>query len=65
LSIEGNGQGFDIDEILGEKSSAGSEGPVTMRERTELSGGVFSVGSKEETVAVIRASWPCQREIYP
>ncbi len=65
LSIEGNGQGFDIDEILGEKSSAGSEGPATMKERTELSGGVFSAESKVETGAVIRASWPYQREIYP
>ncbi len=65
LSIEGNGQGFDMDEILGEESPAGSIGPVTMKERVILSGGVFSAEAKEETGALIRASWPCQREIYP
>lgn len=63
LSFEGNGQGFDIDEILGEESSAGSAGPVTMRERVGLSGGVFSAESMKGTGAVIRASWPGQKEI--
>ncbi|MFB0507393.1 MAG: sensor histidine kinase [Thermodesulfobacteriota bacterium] len=62
LSIEGDGQGFDIDEILSEENSAWGGGFVSMIERVKLSGGVFSAESKKGTGAVIRASWPCQKK---
>jgi PAS domain S-box-containing protein len=51
LTIHDNGHGFQPDEI--ERGL----GLSSMRERTVLSGGTFSVESSEETGTVIRASW--------
>ena len=58
MGIEDNGQGFD------QEFTASLEGPrrgfglASMRERTELLGGSFSIISSEGAGTVIRASWP-------
>jgi PAS domain S-box-containing protein len=51
LSIEDNGAGFDLETI---KQGLGL---TSMRERTELSGGVFAVESMPGKGTTIRASW--------
>jgi signal transduction histidine kinase len=51
LSVEDNGEGFDLEKI---KQGLGL---TSMRERTELSGGVFEVESTPGTGTTIKASW--------
>jgi signal transduction histidine kinase len=45
LTIQDNGRGFDPDEMLSVESSQRGLGLVSMRERTELSDGSFSIES--------------------
>lgn len=52
LAIEDNGQGFDVD------SARKGLGLASMRERTEFSGGVFSIQSVRGKGTVVQASWP-------
>ena len=58
LSVEDNGQGFDIEDIDGMHESSGGFGLTSMRERTELSGGTFTIESTPGTGTTVRASWP-------
>jgi signal transduction histidine kinase len=46
LSIEDNGSGFDVKERLSNKDPLGGYGLIAMRERCEISGGVFHLDSK-------------------
>ncbi|MGB3212526.1 MAG: ATP-binding protein [Desulforhopalus sp.] len=46
LSIEDNGCGFNVKEILSNKDPLGGYGLIAMRERCEISGGVFHLDSK-------------------
>jgi PAS domain S-box-containing protein len=52
LTIQDNGQGFHLN------CTAGGFGLSIMRERTELSGGRYTIESGEGKGTVIRASWP-------
>ena len=52
LTIRDNGQGFDLAKI---KNGMGLS---TMRERTQLSGGTYTIESAKEEGTTIRASWP-------
>ena len=56
--VQNNGQGFDLKEVVHSEGSKQRFGLVSMRERTELAGGSFSVDSTEGRGTTIRASWP-------
>ncbi len=58
LVLEDNGQGFDLEKVLGSDSTERGLGLTSMRERTELSGGSFSIESNKGAGTVIRAMWP-------
>jgi signal transduction histidine kinase len=58
LTIQDNGQGFDVQEVLSMESSMRGLGLSSMRERAELSGGSFVIESARGKGTVIRASWP-------
>ena len=52
LMVEDNGQGFDLENT---KKGVGLE---SMRERVEISGGIFKIESVIGAGTTIRASWP-------
>lgn len=58
LTIEDNGDGFDLEAVLSGKNRGGGLGLTSMRERTELSGGSFEIISVIGMGTVIRATWP-------
>ena len=58
LAVEDNGHGFDPEKVLGSESTRLGLGLTSMRERTELSGGSFSIKSSNGRGTIIRASWP-------
>ena len=58
LTVQDNGQGFDMAKILSKESSRIGLGLSSMRERAELSTGSFVVESVRGKGTVIRASWP-------
>ena len=58
LVIKDNGMGFDLEEILSPERSKRGLGLSSMRERTELSGGAFTIESTQGKGTTIRASWP-------
>jgi PAS domain S-box-containing protein len=60
LVIEDNGRGFDLEDTLSSESSKRGLGLASMKERTEYSGGSFSVESKKGEGTIVRASWPCK-----
>ena len=61
LSIEDYGIGFDLRAIHANRTSEKGFGLMSMRERTELSGGIFVIESKIGEGTKIQASWtlPC------
>jgi PAS domain S-box-containing protein len=58
LVLEDDGQGFDLKKVLGSESTRRGLGLTSMSERTELSGGYFSIDSVMGKGTVIRAVWP-------
>ncbi len=58
LVIEDNGVGFDPNFPLPPESLGKGFGLNSMRERTELSGGIFSIESAIGKGTLLRASWP-------
>jgi PAS domain S-box-containing protein len=60
LAIRDNGMGFDIEENLSVERSRRGLGLTSMRERTELSGGSFSIESIRGEGTTIKATWPLQ-----
>ena len=58
LTIRDNGEGFDPALLFHNKKTVGGLGIAGMRERTALSGGTFSIESKEGVGALVRAAWP-------
>jgi signal transduction histidine kinase len=61
LSIEDRGIGFDLKSIFANRKSGKGFGLMSMRERKELSGGIFVIKSKIGEGTRIQASWtlPC------
>jgi signal transduction histidine kinase len=59
LAIEDNGQGFDVEHVRSKKNADRGVGLSSMKERTELSGGSFSIESSKGTGTTVRASWEC------
>jgi signal transduction histidine kinase len=57
LTVSDNGQGFDISNVLAGRQSRRGLGLTSMKERTELSGGSFSIQSLLGKGTVVRASW--------
>jgi PAS domain S-box-containing protein len=60
LTIEDNGRGFDLEEVLSVESTQRGLGLGTMRERTGLSGGSFSIETAKDAGTVVKASWPAE-----
>jgi PAS domain S-box-containing protein len=58
LTIQDNGQGFDLNEVLSIESSRRGLGLTSMRERAELSGGSFVIESVRGKGTIVRATWP-------
>jgi len=58
LLVQDNGRGFDLKKATGSENSRQGFGLISMRERTELSGGSFSIDSIEGEGTTIRAWWP-------
>ena len=59
LAIKDNSRGFDLEDTLARETSRRGLGLASMKERTEYSGGSFSVESLSGTGTTVRASWPC------
>jgi signal transduction histidine kinase len=62
LVVSDDGVGIDLDLIL-QTGTARSLGLTTMRERTELSGGSFSIESASGDGTTIRAIWPIENQL--
>jgi PAS domain S-box-containing protein len=60
LTIEDNGKGFEVHEVLHADSHVRGMGLQSIRERTELFGGSVQIISKREKGTTICADWPCQ-----
>jgi PAS domain S-box-containing protein len=58
LLVKDEGQGFDLEELRSGKELSAGFGLISMKERTELSGGAFSVESSKGRGTAVRASWP-------
>ncbi|MDY6854304.1 MAG: histidine kinase [Thermodesulfobacteriota bacterium] len=58
LCVEDNGQGFDLMQVLSDKNYTIGIGLASMKERTELSGGVMNIQAKQGVGTTIVASWP-------
>lgn len=65
LRIEDDGQGFDPSRICSEKDGMPGFGLTSMKERTELSGGTFTLTSAVGKGTRIRASWSCPGDFGP
>jgi len=65
LRIEDDGQGFDPSRIRSEKEGMPGFGLTSMKERTELSGGAFTITSAMGKGTQIRASWSCLGDFGP
>jgi PAS domain S-box-containing protein len=57
LTIEDNGKGFDTETIRYKDSSSRGFGLASMKKRTEMSGGLFSIESERGKGTTIRGSW--------
>ncbi len=58
LSVRDNGKGIVSRQSGKKDSNSGGIGLVSMRERVEFSGGIFSISSSKETGTIIKAVWP-------
>jgi PAS domain S-box-containing protein len=57
--VEDNGSGFEITNALSPKQPEKAWGIIGMKERTELSGGLFSIESCVEKGTKVLISWEC------
>jgi PAS domain S-box-containing protein len=62
LIIQDSGRGFKVGKGPSQDPAARGLGLLSMRERTELSGGSFAIESAEGKGTIIRASWPLGKE---
>jgi PAS domain S-box-containing protein len=60
LTIEDNGKGFDLNQVLHEDSRERGLGLDSIRERVEFFDGILEIRSKKEKGTRIRAIWSCQ-----
>jgi len=58
LVINDNGEGFEMEDILSGDPSGRGLGITSMRERTELSGGSFSIETRKGSGTTVQSSWP-------
>ena len=58
LIVSDDGTGFDLESVMATDSHLRGFGLASMRERTELSGGLFAIRTGASVGTVIRASWP-------
>lgn len=58
LTIEDNGDGFDLETVLSQVGDGQGLGLTSMKERAELSGGSFTIRSVPGTGTVLSAEWP-------
>jgi PAS domain S-box-containing protein len=58
LTIQDNGQGFDLSERLNRARSQRGLGLTSMRERADLSGGTYTIESVKDKGTTIQISWP-------
>ena len=58
LIIGDNGKGFDLNELPAGDLSKKGVGLPSMKERTEYSGGFFTIDSAKGKGTIIKASWP-------
>jgi PAS domain S-box-containing protein len=58
LVLEDNGQGFDLEKVVGSEGKRQGLGLSSMRERTDLSGGFLGIESTEGKGTIIRVWWP-------
>jgi PAS domain S-box-containing protein len=61
LVIEDDGQGFNLEKMLSTENDNRGLGLTSMRERTELSRGLFAIQSIHGSGTAIRVSWPLGR----
>jgi signal transduction histidine kinase len=57
LTIQDNGKGFDLGEVLKKESQRETLGLLSLRERVKLSGGAFRIKSAIGTGTTIHTSW--------
>jgi len=57
LAVQDNGQGFNLEDVLSSDTAERGFGLTSMKERTELSGGSFSIESGVGQGTTIRATW--------
>jgi PAS domain S-box-containing protein len=60
LHVKDEGQGFDVQELRSDKGLSAGFGLISMKERTELSGGAFSVESSKGKGTTVLARWPVE-----
>ena len=58
VTIQDNGLGFNLEQVNSQESTRKGLGLSSMKERTELSAGSFSIESEDGRGTIIRASWP-------
>ena len=58
LTVQDNGVGFDVEQVLSTDQSKRGLGLASMKERTALSGGSFSINSRQGAGTTVQASWP-------
>jgi signal transduction histidine kinase len=58
LVVRDNGRGFEIEKALAKEGTERGFGLASMRERSELSGGTFSIESSPGQGTVVQVSWP-------
>ena len=58
LVVRDNGRGFEIEKALTKESTERGLGLASMRERSELSGGTFSIESSPGKGTVVQVTWP-------
>jgi signal transduction histidine kinase len=62
LTIKDNGTGFDLQEALNREIHKRGFGLIGMKERTELSGGMFTMSPIVDEGTLIKAAWPVQSD---
>jgi signal transduction histidine kinase len=58
VTIQDDGQGFNLEKVISQGSPKEGLGLSSMKERTELAGGSFTIESAQGKGTIIRASWP-------